>query len=87
MKEKANITRITAEAGGRANAEAAEREKENAEIARVAAQASEKAKAEAEERKRETVRVSENVTKSSVEEAATEIRARAEAEIAEIERA
>ena len=57
-KEKAKISRITAEAGGRANYKDAEmarawakaEAKENAEIVRVAAQAREKFKAEAIER-------------------------------------
>ena len=63
MKDKANISRITAEAGGRAKteftdrvrlwAEAEAEEKEKAETD----QASKKAKSEAEERARATVRV------------------------------
>ena len=64
-KEKANIARITAEAGGRANAEATERArawseaeaKEKAEIARVTAHDRKKGKAEAEKRTRSTLRV------------------------------
>ena len=60
--------------------------KEKADIARVAAQSSEKAKDEAEERAWATVRVRVNTTNNAVEEAATDIRAGAEAKGADRER-
>ena len=60
--------------------------KEKSEIARVTAQASKKDKSVAEERARVTVRVRDNSTKSSVEEAATDIRDGAESDEVERER-
>ena len=81
-KEKSNIARITAEAGGRSNSEAAERArawseaeaKGKAEISRVAAQDINKGKAEAEERARTTLRVREIAANSAVKESTTDIR-------------